>query len=135
MEALGQKLDALGHEVQFPPPRVPGPDGQLISTRDYYKQKKELAGNDQGWIWKNHSQRISDHFNKVEWSDAILVTNYEKNNTPGYIGPNTLMEMGLAFHLKKPIFLLNPVPELAWKEEIVGLNPRVIDNDLSKLNN
>jgi len=43
------------------------------------------------------------------------------------------MEMGLAFFFKKKIYLLNDVPELSYKEEILGLKPVVINGDLSKI--
>ena len=79
---------------------------------------------------QSHHLRIRSHFEKIEWANAILVTNYEKNNIANYIGPNTLMEMGLAFYLKKPIYLLNPIPDCPWKEEILGVEPVVINGDL-----
>ena len=41
--------------------------------------------------------------------------------------------MGLAFYLKKKIFLLNDIPEMSFKEEILGMKPIVINNDLSKI--
>jgi hypothetical protein len=75
------------------------------------------------------------HFDKVEWSDAILVLNYCKNGVDNYIGANTLLEMGLAFHLNKNIYLLNEIPELSYKEEILGMFPIVINNDLAKIVN
>jgi hypothetical protein len=59
--------------------------------------------------------------------------NYDKNNVKGYIGANTLLEMGLAFHLRKKIFLLNRIPEIGYKEEILGMGPFVIDGDLGKI--
>lgn len=72
------------------------------------------------------------HFKKVIESDAILVTNYEKNGIPGYIGGNTLMEMTLAFVNKKPIFLLNPIDEnLGIKEEVYGMNSIFINGNLT----
>ena len=37
------------------------------------------------------------HFANIARSRAILVCNYEKNNKPGYIGVNTLMEMTVAY--------------------------------------
>jgi hypothetical protein len=48
---------------------------------------------------------MKGHFKKVLDSDAILVTNFEKNGVEGYIGGNVLMEITLAFHYKKPIFI------------------------------
>ena len=71
------------------------------------------------------------HFEKVAWADAILVSNHDKNGVPGYIEANTLLEMGLAFHLGKPIYLLNGIPEMAYKEEILGMTPIVINGNLS----
>ena len=76
---------------------------------------------------------MKNHFDKIEWSEAILVTNYEKNNIKGYIGANTLLEMGLALHLRKKIFLLNPVPKISYKEEILGMKPILINNSLVKV--
>ena len=74
------------------------------------------------------------HFKKVEWSDVVLILNYDKNNIINYIGANTLLEMGLAFHINKPIYLLNPIPEISYKEEILGMKPMVLNGDLSTLN-
>jgi len=72
---------------------------------------------------------------KVAWSDAVLVINYDKNGIKGYIGGNTLMEIGLAFFLKKKIYLLNKIPELSYKEEILGVKPIIISGDLTKIKN
>lgn len=74
---------------------------------------------------------MEDHFKKVIKADAILVTNFEKNGIKGYIGGNVLMEMTIAFHYKKPIFIYNDIAEdLNIKEEVYGLNPVFIDRDL-----
>lgn len=64
------------------------------------------------------------HFEEVEKGDAILVLNYEKHGVKNYIGGNVLMEMSLAFWLKKPIFIINEIPdESAFLEEIIGMSP------------
>lgn len=64
------------------------------------------------------------HFNKVAAGDAVFVINDEKHGVPNYIGGNVLMEMALAFHLGKPIFILNEVPEeSSFMEEIYGMQP------------
>ena len=70
------------------------------------------------------------HFEKVAWAEAVLILNYDKNNIKNYIGPNTLIEMALALYLGKKIFLLNPIPEMNYKEEILGVMPIVINGDL-----
>jgi predicted RNA-binding protein with PUA domain len=43
------------------------------------------------------------------------------------------MEMGLALFLNKKIFLLNPIPDMPSKEEIIGVNPVILDGDLTKI--
>jgi hypothetical protein len=43
------------------------------------------------------------------------------------------MEMGLAFFLRKKIYLLHEIPKLPYKEEILGVKPIILDNDLSKI--
>jgi len=84
-------------------------------------------------VWQEKERAMRDHFDKVEWADAVLILNYSKRDIENYIGANTFLEMGLAFHLKKTIYLLNKVPEISYKEEILGMRPIVIDNDLTKI--
>lgn len=132
MEQVLHQLEQLDHKVKMPPVKFTDGDGKEWHTLEYYSYKKKNPFNDPAFL-KNHTQRIIDHFECVEWSDAILVTNYDKNGVAGYVGPNTLMEMGVAFYLGKKIYLLNPVPDLAWKEEILGLRPAVINGNLKLL--
>jgi len=147
---LKDKLEELGHEVKIWPLKVKDGGGQLISVQEYY-QIRRTANNDEKWVWDRKAEAIMEHFNKIAWSDAILVANYDKivetpshlsshstsahsaNNIKGYIGGNTLMEMGLAFFLKKKIYLLNQVPELPYKEEILGVKPVILNGDLAKI--
>ena len=52
----------------------------------------------------------------------------------GYIGGNTLMEMAIAFHYKKPIYILNPISEkLGWKEEVLGMHPIFLNRAVEKI--
>lgn len=39
------------------------------------------------------------------------------------------LEMGLAFHLGKKIFLLNPIPDISYQEEMFGIRPTVLSGD------
>jgi hypothetical protein len=110
--ALGQELEKLGHKVLLPEAPV-----KKQSSPDFLK--------DEGMV--------SRHMDKIAISDAVLIANYPKNNIEGYIGPNTLMEMAVAFYLKKKIYLLNPVPDQAWKEEIIGVKPVVVNGDLKSI--
>ena len=75
-------------------------------------------------------------FNKVAKSEAIVVLNYPKNNINGYVGGATLMEIGLARHLDKKIFLLHNVPsedDLRYAHEIKLAGSIVLGGDLTKI--
>lgn len=61
------------------------------------------------------------------------ILNFTKNNMENYIGSNTLMEMGFAHVHDKKIFLLNPVPEVGSKDEILAMEPIVLHDDLNKI--
>ena len=128
-----KQLEELGHEVKLPPTDVKDENGDPMSVADYY-QKRKTATNSETWVWQRKKEAIDSHFDKIAWSDAVFVLNYDKKGVPGYVGGNTLMEMGVAFFLKKPIFFLNPIPELSYKEEILGMWPIVLNGDLSKIN-
>lgn len=129
---MKENLEKIGHEVKIWPLKVEDGKGQLIPVKEYYRIR-QTASNDEKWVWDRKAEAIMEHFNKIAWSDAILVANYNKNNIKSYIGGNTLMEMGLAFFLKKKIYLLNQVPELSYKEEILGVKPIFLSGDLTKI--
>lgn len=130
MEDIEQELLKIGHEVKLPPTLIENDKGVMIPVKDYYEQRK-AESDDTSWIWDRKSEAMKLHFSKVEWSDAILVLNYPKNGVHGYIGANTLLEAGLALYLDKPIYLLNDIPEISYKEEILGMKPIVIANNLT----
>jgi nucleoside 2-deoxyribosyltransferase len=77
--------------------------------------------------------RAKKHFEEVANGDAVLVVNDDKPGKPTYIGPNTMMEWGLAYYLDKPVFLLNSVGKdhNAYEEMLSMATP--IDGDLSKI--
>ena len=77
-----------------------------------------------------------EHFNSIAKSDAILVLNYERNGIKGYIGGAVLMEMGVAQHLNKKIFLLYSPPkieDLRYSLEIQLTKPIILHGNLSKI--
>lgn len=90
-----------------------------IKTPYDYAQKKKL---------------MDKHFRKILKADAILVINKTKHNLEGYIGGNVLMEMTLAYHHKKKIFILNTIDEkLTIKQEIYALFPTFLHSNLTYL--
>lgn len=75
-----------------------------------------------------------EHFYSIAESDAILVLNYEKNGIKGYVGGAVLMEMGVAQHLDKKIFLLYPPPkieDLRYSLEIQLAKPTILNGNLN----
>jgi hypothetical protein len=81
------------------------------------------------------SQLIRQHFEEITACDAILVTNYMKHGKSNYIGPNVLMEMAIAFYLKKRIYVLNEAPEGSpLIDEILGLEPIFLKRDVTQIN-
>ena len=135
MRALKDELEKSGHEVCIPWANTTDGKGNAISEEEYYKIRKSTDVKDiNHWIWVRKSEEMKGYCKKVAEAEAILVANFDKNNIPGYVGANTLMEMGLAHYLGKRIFLLNPIPEISYKEEIFGMRPVTINNNLKLIN-
>lgn len=132
MQKIKGHLEELRHEVKLPPSEVKDKNSKAMPAKQFYKLRKTNEDN-HSWLWQRKEELMRHHFNKVVWSDAILVLNHDKNSIAGYIGANTLLEMGLAFHLGKRIYLLNQIPEISYKEEILGMQPEVINGDLTKI--
>jgi hypothetical protein len=83
-------------------------------------------------LWDLKEGAIRDHYEKIDWCDAILAVNHDKRGITGYIGGNTLIEIGVAFYLHKPIYILNSVSsELSYKQEIMGMKPILLNGDVS----
>lgn len=77
---------------------------------------------------------IRAHFDRITEGSIILVVNDAKHGIDGYIGPNVLMEMSLAWYQHKPIYLLNSFPDDSpFEEELKGMNPTILNGDLTPL--
>ena len=59
--------------------------------------------------------------------------NFDKNGISNYIGGNTLMEIGFAHVNDKKVFLLNPVPEIGYKDEIMAMVTKTINGNLNNI--
>lgn len=116
-----EKLGSMGHEV--------------LLTSDV-EACVDNPGLNMDWEHCFEKQIDKECFEKVAESDAILVMNYPKNGVKGYIGGATLMEIGIARHLNKRIFLLHDHPsedELRYAFEIRLTNPIILDGDIRKI--
>lgn len=75
---------------------------------------------------------IREHCKIIATSDAIFVVNCKKDGIHGYIGGNTLIEIGYAHVEYKKIFLLNEIPDLPLiKQEILAVRPVIIHNNFN----
>jgi hypothetical protein len=139
MEAVRDKLVKQGHEVKIPELTLEAPEEFGGDKKVYFGKYVEENGGIDAFpaghaIYKLKGGAILDHFEKLKWCDSVLICNYEKRGVEGYIGGNTLIEIGVGFYLKKPIYILNQVSsELSYKVEILGMDPIILDGDLSKI--
>lgn len=119
----------------------------IVSSMQFYKKllkiKKHLEKQKHKVIIPlpdNHYKNISDikrismnDFNKaLKKSDAILVANFDKDSNKNYIGSNSLMEIGMAYILKKKIFILNEIPDNC-KIELKAIKATELKNNLEKI--
>lgn len=136
MEEIRNQLSALAHEVKIPelaeevPPKFGG--GRKVYFGQYIEENGGMDAFHVGHeIWDMKESAIRDHYKKIDWADAILVINHEKRGICGYVGGNTLIEIGVAFYSKKPIYILNQISsELSYKQEILGMKPVMLDGKL-----
>lgn len=122
------KLEKQGFKVKIPhtaDKMKKSGDFDIRTYKTWFKNSSD---------YKKKTKFMRQHFKKVLECDAILVLNYEKDGVEGYIGGNGLMEMALAFHYRKPIYVFNPVFDTSpFYEEILGMNPVFLDGALENL--
>lgn len=115
---IKDELEKIGHIVF-----VVETNQKFIGKTDAEKEQIKLRQ-------KYEDDAMRQHFNLIEKSDAILVLNYEKNNIANYIGGNSFLEIGIAYYLKKTIYLLNPIPKISYDTEIIAMKPIIIYENL-----
>ena len=126
--AIEKQLKALRFQVKLPESLY-----TMIQTKNFNTESYKPWFQDPSY-YKRKTQYIKRHNKKIAESNAILVLNNEKKGVKGYIGGNVLMEMAVAFHLKKRIYIYNQIDEKSpLKEEILGVQPIIIDQDLTKI--
>jgi len=119
-------LQDLGHEVVVPYDTkmcADNPECDFASDPEHFKTYDDI---------------IKAHFDLIVPRDAILVLNYPKNDINGYVGGSTLMEMGIAHHFNKKIFLLFDPPlekDIRYAIEINLMKPIVLGGDVNNIIN
>jgi hypothetical protein len=114
-----QELEAMGHEVIPPNGYGEGQDESAIRAGGDHQQWKE--------------KMLRHDIELVTSCDAILILNYEKNGQKNYVGASAFLELFKAFELNKKRFLLNPIPDGGFSDEIIGMNPVVLNGNLSAI--
>lgn len=116
---IKEELESFGHEVTLP------------NCYEHPETESLYRGTPNHANWKSKMIKHSEEV--IKQMDAVLVLNYTKNDIQNYIGGATFLEMYDAFRLDKKIFMMNDIPDLLLKDEIIGFNPVVINGDLSKI--
>lgn len=116
MIRIKRELERFGHAVVLPK-----------DTERYASGEKRVEGK---WE-KQAGDLFRNYWNEIKGSDAVLVVNLTKNGIENYLGGNALIEMAYAHVLGKKIYLLNPVPEINYRDEIEAMRPTVIHGDLA----
>ncbi len=118
IQAAADKLQAMGYDTETPNVSEASVDYTNLSDDERAVRKQSL---------------IREHLNKISGSDAVFIYNEAKNNIDGYIGGNSLMEMAFAYAQGIEIFLWKPIPDIAYQDEIAGMQPIVIDGNLAAI--
>jgi len=129
IKKVADKLKAIGYETEIPLTSQRILNGEL--TLEAFKREKKKNGD--GSIVKIKDDVIRRYYELIKNSDAIVVINLEKNGNKNYIGGNTFLEIGFAHVLNKKIYLLNPIPEIGYKDEILAMQPIILNGDLNKI--
>lgn len=125
---LADELVAMGFKAVVPL------NARLMREANNYNVEATKTWFNNPEDFKKKTNYMQRHFDEVAAGDIVLVVNDEKLDIPGYIGSNVLLEMGLGFYLKKPVYVMNPVPKDGSNyEEVIGLGSIFIDGDLSKI--
>ena len=111
-------LEKAGHKIA-----LPNSYNEPLKEEEMKKLSKE-----EHIRWK--SEMLKRDKENIEPNDAVLVLNYQKNGQPNYIGGATFLEIFRAWELGKKVYLVNSIPENIFKDELIGINPTVLNGRL-----
>jgi nucleoside 2-deoxyribosyltransferase len=100
---------------------------KVIPTFKYLDQLEEIDE-------KKRTKNRMSFFEKIKKCDALLVVNNSlKNGRKNYISGSSFLEMGFSHALGKKIFLLQDIPDLSYKDEIMAMKPIILNGNLNKI--
>ena len=120
MKEIGDELRERGHEIRLP---------EFIE--DYLECQSREDMHERAIENKISHNLYETYHRLIENNDAILIVNKKKKGIEGYVGANSLIEMAFAKALNKRIYLLNPIPNMDYRDEILATQPTILNGDLS----
>ena len=123
VDGIMKKLVENGHEVITPncyDAPVTSEDNQKKSDEEYFAFFKEM---------------YIESREKISTIDAVLVLNYTKVKNgielKNYIGASTFLEIYEAFMQNKKIYVMNDLPDGMLYDDLKGMNPIIIHEDIN----
>jgi nucleoside 2-deoxyribosyltransferase len=121
MISLEKRLTTAGHDVILP---------EFTTT---YAQMPDDERANEAARNKVHFDLIRKYFALISKGDCLLVVNEKRKGIQGYVGGNTLIEMGFAHALRKPVYLLHDIPAMDYTDEIRAMTTDVLAGDIKRL--
>lgn len=118
MEQIALTLENSGIEALSPVREEHGLDWASLSRTEMLALKKSY---------------VDIHLGKIRRSDAVLIANFRKHGTEGYVGPNTLMEAAFAYAAAIPVIFLHDPYDQANGLECASISRGCIDGDLVRV--
>jgi hypothetical protein len=120
-------LAAEGHVVVAPTLALQMEAGDSFDNLQESAAQEDATPDRKGAIMREHLEKIAK-------CEAILVINQPKHGIDGYVGPNVLIEMGIAFYFGKQIFLLNTLDTKSTvRDEVFGMGAVELSGRLEHL--
>ncbi|MDE1970605.1 MAG: hypothetical protein KGI50_03445 [Patescibacteria group bacterium] len=114
-------LEAQGHVVTLP----------NSYDEPFWEERMRERGEEAHRTWKAKMLMLQEE--KVRGNDALLVLNFDKGDQKNYIGGATFLEIFQAWRIGRDIFLWNEIPNNLFTDELLGMNPVVIEGDLAQI--
>ena len=135
MKTVADELESLGYSVTCPELTE---EEKKSGANTFMHHIDSLGGVEKVLpddpVWKIKGDAIMEYKKEIDKSDAILVCNFDKGENKNRIGDNSFLEMGYAFFVHKPIFVLQGPPYGDDKiEEVLGMTPIFLNGEISSI--
>ena len=101
----------------------------LLPDLNRYQYIRDEEGDDKTFTAIKH-RLTNENIKNIENSSILLILNYTHRGIRNYIGGNSFLEMVVAYYLKMPVILVNPIPEgMPYTEEIKSMYPIIADGE------